>query len=305
GNSYNIPAVKMLQMNGIDTFVASAPAFLMTTFDKPENYGLSLTLGGVEVRPTELAQAFSAFANEGVPKKLVAILRVENKRGKVLYEYKDPNYVKDIKKPISYPNFLTISGKRAISKETAFLMSHILLDNNARMQAFGPSSQLVIPKKAVSVKTGTTDEKHDNWTIGYTPNFLTVVWVGNNDNTPMSRNLASGITGAAPIWHDIMVEVLKNQPDLFPRKPDTVVGKQVCSGNGQKDSEGKETCGGRFEYFIKGTENMRNTYRTVKKKVFMNKDTGKQAKEGDTNVEEVEKTFVEDGSTSFCIDCGQ
>jgi membrane carboxypeptidase/penicillin-binding protein len=306
GNSFNIPAVEMLQMNGVSNFVASAPGFMITTFTDPSRYGLSLTLGGGEIRMTEMAQAFSTFANEGVPKKLVAILKIEDKRGKVLYQYNDPNFVQNVHKPLSYPNFLTISGKRAISKETAFLISHILLDNNARIQEFGASSALVIPKRSVSVKTGTTDDKRDNWTFGYTPNFLVAAWVGNNDNSPMSQYLASGITGAAPIWNRIMTMVLKDQPDLFPRKPDGVVGKQVCS-TGQapaKDAEGKDSCPVRFEYFIKGTENLKtNTIATTKEKVLINKDNGKQAKPGDTNVEEQDKTVVRQGDIMYCLDC--
>ena len=181
---------------------------------------------------TEHAQAFSTFANRGVPRKLNSILKIEDKSGKKLYEFKDGNFVKDVKKPISSPKFFVIPGKKVISQETAYLISHILLDNNARSAAFGPSSYLVIPNHAVSVKTGTTDDKKDNWTIGYTPNFLTSVWVGNNDGAPMHPYLTSGVTGAAPIWNRIMTFILKSQPDLWPLKPEDVVGKQVCNDTG-------------------------------------------------------------------------
>jgi len=109
--------------------------------------------------------------------------------------------------------------------------------------AFGTNSPLNIPNHNVSVKTGTSDNKRDNWTIGYTPNFVVAAWVGNNDNSPMSQYLASGITGAAPIWHDIMVNLLSNSNSNKITVPPNVI---------QKD------CIGRKEYFIKGTENSAN-----------------------------------------------
>ncbi|MCX6731969.1 MAG: transglycosylase domain-containing protein, partial [Candidatus Roizmanbacteria bacterium] len=167
GNSYNIPAVKMLAVNGVKDFIASASAFTITSFEDPTRYGLSLTLGGGEVRMTEMAQAFSAFANQGVPRKLNQILKIEDRYGKVLYRFDDPNIITDVKKAVPAPSALSIPGKRAISKDTSYIISHILLDDNARSAAFGAGSYLVVPGKAVSVKTGTTDDKKDNWTIGY------------------------------------------------------------------------------------------------------------------------------------------
>ncbi len=303
GNSYNIPAVKMLALNGVENFIASASAFGITTFKDPKNYGLSLTLGGGEVTMLEMAQAFSAFANRGISKSLVAILKIEDKNGKVLYEYKDPNVVKDVKKPIKMPNFFAISGKKAISQETAFIISHILLDNNARSAAFGSQSYLVIPNKAVSVKTGTTDDKKDNWTIGYTPNFLTAVWVGNNDNKPMHPWLTSGVTGAAPIWNRVMTYVLKNQPDLWPIKPSTVIGKQVCWDSGSlmtKKEDNSESCPSRFEYFIQGTENLNQPI--TKEIVPVTKDD-KLAPPNWPEIEMKEKTIIKDMFGIYCLDC--
>ena len=306
GNSYNIPAVKMLQLNGVENFVASSSGFLFTSFKDPRRYGLSLTLGGGEVTMVEMAQAFSAFANEGIPKKLVAVLKVEDKFGKVLYEYQDSNLAQDINIPINYPNFLNIVGDRAISRETAFIMSHILLDNNARSAAFGSRSQLNIPKHvAVSVKTGTTNDLRDNWTIGYTPNFLVVVWVGNNDNKPMSR-VVSGVTGAAPIWNGIMSLALKNQPDLWPRKPENVIGRQVCSDSGllmQRTPEGTESCHSRFEYFIKGYESVSSNVQTVREAIPVSRDTGKMTTVEDPSHEMQEKTVIKDGTSTYCVDC--
>lgn len=303
GNSYNIPAVKMLALNGVKEFIASASAFGITSFKDPKKYGLSLTLGGGEVKMTEMAQAFSAFANRGKVKKLIEILKIEDKLGRTLFKYENPNFVQDIKKPLKAPSFLSITGQQAISPETAFIISHILLDNNARSAAFGESSYLNIPGHAVSVKTGTTDDKRDNWTIGYTPNFLTAVWVGNNDNSPMNPYLTSGVTGAAPIWNRVMSFVLKNQPDLWPVRPDTVIGRQVCWDSGDimtKKDDGTESCQSRFEYFIKGTEPKEP--HISKQTIAITKDD-KLAPLNWPEVEMKEKTVIKDMFGIYCVEC--
>ncbi len=301
-NSYNIPAVKMLALNSVTDFVASASAFGIDTFKDPSNYGLSLTLGGGEVRMTDMAEAFSMFPNQGINKELVAVLRVETRDGDTIYEYKDQNYVSEVlTKPLGYPDFLYIQGKRGISKETAFIISHILLDNFARSQAFGTSSYLKVPgHDAVSVKTGTTDDLKDNWTIGYTPNFLTLVWVGNNDGTPMRPGVTSGVTGAAPVWNNIMQFILAKQPDLWPKKPDSIVGAEVCTISGLKPG-GDPSCKTRFEYFIRGTE-PRFT-ENLKQQIAVNKDNDKMAKPDDPNVEIKEKLVIKDPFSQYCIDC--
>ncbi|MCL4375039.1 penicillin-binding protein [Patescibacteria group bacterium] len=304
GNSYNIPAVKMLAINGVKEFIASASAFTVSTFQDSTKYGLSLTLGGGEVTMIEMSQAFSAFANRGVPRPLVEITKIEDKNGRPLYEFQDRNYVKNVHDPLGSPNYLAIPGKKVISPATAFIISHILLDNNARTAAFGDSSYLVIPKHAVSVKTGTTDDKKDNWTIGFTPNFLTVVWVGNDDNTPMNPYLTSGVTGAAPIWNRMMQYILSHQPDIWPVKPDDVVGRQVCTISGAlmtKKEDGSDSCPARFEYFIKGTENRQTD--VTKELVPVYKDSDKLAKPGDPNTEMKEKTVIKDPFSTYCIDC--
>jgi len=303
GNSYNIPAVKMLALNGLENFIASASAFGITTFKDPKNYGLSLTLGGGEVKMTEMAQAFSTFANRGKVKKLTSILKIEDKFGKKIFELNDPNFKQDIKKPLGYPNFFAIKGNQAISPETAFLISHILLDNNARSSAFGPSSYLLIKNYAVSVKTGTTDDKRDNWTIGFTPNFLVAVWVGNNDNSPMHPWLTSGVTGAAPIWNRVMSFVLKNQPDLWPKKPQNIVGHQVCWDSGDlmiKKEDGSESCPSRFEYFIKGTEPKQSN---IAKQIVPVTKEEKLAPPNWPDIEMKEKTIIKDMFGIYCVDC--
>ncbi|OGG00386.1 hypothetical protein A2Y99_00850 [Candidatus Gottesmanbacteria bacterium RBG_13_37_7] len=307
GNSFNIPAVKMMALNGVETMVASSSAMGISTFKDPVNYGLSLTLGGGEVTMLDMARAFGVFANGGVRRDLTAILKVEDKDGTILEEFKDPNLAIDFDDPLSYPSSLLISGPRVMSTETAFLISHILLDNNARSQMFGSSSFLVVKNRAVSVKTGTTDDKRDNWTIGFTPNFLTVVWVGNNDNSPMHPYLTSGITGAAPVWNKITTSVLKNQTDLWPKQPEGIVGTQICNISGKKPpnndpNASDKGCATRYEYFIKGTIPAESE--NLKQNIPIDKTTGKMAgKDQKENVEIQEHQAVSDMFGTYCLDC--
>ncbi|MBI5619729.1 hypothetical protein HY950_02090, partial [Candidatus Gottesmanbacteria bacterium] len=300
GNSYNIPAVKMLYLNTVHDMVASASAFGLDTIKDSTRYGLSLTLGGGEVRMVDMARAFSVFANGGVRRDLVSILKVVDKNGKVLAEYKDPNLNRDV------PSQLLLTGPRVVSAETAFLISHILLDNNARQDAFGPSSTLVIPGHAVSVKTGTTDDLRDNWTVGFTPQYLVAAWVGNNDNSPMNPALVSGITGAAPIWHKIMAHLLEGKLDIWPKQPDGIVGAQVCTTSGllppNPDGDDKG-CSTRFEYFVRGT--VPTDREALKQTVAIDKATGDLANPGQTdNIEMQEHQVLRDPTgAAWCLDC--
>jgi 1A family penicillin-binding protein len=302
GNSFNIPAVKMLYMNTVQDMVASASAFGLTTLKDSSKYGLSLTLGGGEIHMTDMATAFGVFANGGIRHDLVSILKVVDKNGKILEEYKDPNLNKDI------PSQLLMNGPRVISAETAFLISHILLDNNARQQEFGPASELYIPNRAVSVKTGTTNDIRDNWTIGFTPQVLVATWVGNNDNTPMNPYLVSGITGAAPIWHKLMVRALSGKPDIWPKQPDGIVGAQICSITGllppnPDPNAGDKGCATRFEYFIKGTVPAQRE--NLKQSVLIDKDTGDlvEPNKPNANVEMQDHQIISDGISRWCLDC--
>ena len=307
GNSFNIPAVKMMALNGVTDVVASASALGISTFKDPSRYGLSLTLGGGEVTMLDMAKAFAVFANTGIKHDLVAILKIEDKNGRILDEYKDPNFIPDTKMPLSYPASILVNGPRVLSPETSFLISHILLDNNARSEAFGPSSFLNIGSHAVSVKTGTTDDKRDNWTIGYTPNFLVAAWVGNNDNSPMNPYLASGITGAAPIWNKIMSSVLQKQPDLWPKQPAGIIGSQICSSSGkappnQDPNAPDKGCPTRYEYFIKGT--IPTETESLKQTIPIDKETHQPAPPGKTdNIEMQEHQVLRDMFSTYCIDC--
>lgn len=221
-NSFNVPAVKTLAKIGIPTMVNMAKKMGITTWGDPSQYGLSLTLGAAEIKMVDMATVYGTVANLGKRIDLDPILKVTD------YQ-KDLIYQKQQELPLE-----------VIDPGIAYIISSILSDNSARAWEFGANSPLNIPGHTVSVKTGTTDNKRDNWTIGYTPNYLTAVWVGNNDNTPMSQNLASGITGAAPIWNKIMTSLLPNASNAPLKIPDDIVQK---------------TCFGKPEYFVKGTEN--------------------------------------------------
>ena len=284
GNSFNIPAVQMLKMNGLENFIATASAMGITTFKDPSRYGLSLTLGGGEVTMLDMATAYGVFANQGYRIDPHPILKIVDRNGKVIEEYSPP------KSPIF--------GKKVLPSEVAFIISDILADNNARTQAFGPSSELKINKQHVSVKTGTTNDYRDNWTIGYTPSYLVAVWVGNNDHTPM-YGVQSGVTGAAPIWHDIMEHLLKGKKPEIPQKPPNVVGKHVCLG--QLSEHTNASCP--FEYFIKGIPE--KGAKMTKEKVWVDKGTQELGKPGQTeNVELKEQTMMIDAlGNRYCITC--
>jgi len=202
GNSLNIPAVKILYLAGLDNVLKTAHKMGITTLNQPERYGLSLVLGGGEVKLIDLTTAYGVFANQGILHQTTPILKVEDPKGKVLYEYK-PNKGK----------------KEVLDPQIAYQISDILSDNRARTLTFGARSHLYFANRTVAAKTGTTQEFRDAWTIGYTPSLVAGVWVGNNDNTPM-RGHAAGVSAAGPIWHQFMEESLESYPNEdFPRPP--------------------------------------------------------------------------------------
>ena len=206
GNSYNIPAVRVLALNGLENFIDFAKKMGITTFKDPSNYGLSITLGGGEVKPADMAVAFGVFANQGIKQPLIPVLKIEDWKGKVLKEIK--------------PEEIELTGDRVLESAVTFLISHILLDNNARSAAFGESSYLNVKgHPEVSVKTGTTNDRRDNWTIGYTSHILAVSWVGNNDYSEMS-GAVSGVSGASPIWNKVIKEALDKAEKGFYNKKD-------------------------------------------------------------------------------------
>jgi 1A family penicillin-binding protein len=221
-NSLNIPAVKTLDVIGIPAMINLAKEMGIRSLGKPEDYGLAVTLGAAEVTMLDMARVNGVLANKGQLVELNPVTKISDVKGTVLEEKHNPQ------------------GKEVLDPGISFIISDILSDNQTRAAAFGPNSVLEIKGHTVSVKTGTTDNKRDNWTNGYTDKYVVVVWVGNNDNTPMSESLASGITGAAPIWHRIMENLISKNPEVKQQRPENVVQK---------------FCQGREEYFISGTEN--------------------------------------------------
>lgn len=302
GNSYNIPAVKTLAVNGVDNFINFAKQMGLTTLGDPSNYGLSATLGGVEVRPYDMAVAFGVFANQGVKQPLMTITKVTDWKGNVL-EQTDPKK-------------LELTGQRLLEPPVTFLVSHILLDNNARSAAFGSSSFLnVAGHTEVSVKTGTTNDRRDNWTIGYTANTVVVTWVGNNDNTPMS-GAVSGISGASPIWNKIMKAVLdkaekgaydpNEKGHSWPKQPEGVIGASICSNTGgvPGSDPANPGCPTRFEYFLEGT--LPKDSLVVNQDILVFNDTKQQAP-ADADPAQVHMenhpTYTDPDGTIFCMDC--
>ncbi len=211
-SSYNLIAVKVLDAIGLETMIDLARSLGITTFDN-KNFGLALTLGGGEVRLLELTAAYGAFANGGRRLEPVAITRITDHAGRVIYEL---------------PRNLN-PGPPVLDERTAYLITDILSDNYARRSTFGEGSPLRLSRPAAA-KTGTTQDWRDNWTVGFTPDLMTGVWVGNADNEPMRH--VSGVTGAAPIWRDLMEELHKGRPVRdFPR-PNGLVERTVCADNG-------------------------------------------------------------------------
>jgi len=226
-NSYNIPAVKALAFVGIyddpatpakEGLIGFAERLGITSLTR-EDYGLSLTLGGGEVSLMELTAAYSAFANEGRRLPAVAISKIIDRTGNVVYEYEPP------------------SGDQVVRAEHAYLITSILSDQNARIPMFGTNPVINLPFTA-AVKTGTTNDFRDNWTVGYTPDLVVGAWVGNTDYSPMLNT--TGLSGAGPIWANFMtygIDVLKNgTPSAFVR-PTGIVDRVICAVSGAEPSQ--------------------------------------------------------------------
>lgn len=236
GNSINTVAVKVLANVGVKNMLTLAYKMGLSTLEPTsENlsrFGLAVTLGGAEVKMIELASAYTAFANGGISMQPVGILKVEDSNGRVLEQYKAPE------------------GEKVMTEQEAFIISNILSDNSARAMTFGAVNSLQISGYQVAVKTGTTNDLRDNWTIGWTPNLLTAVWVGNNDNSPMGK-VASGVSGAAPIWRKIMLfELPKREKQDFPI-PSGIINIDVDAVSGYPAHDGFAS---KKEYFIDGTQ---------------------------------------------------
>lgn len=218
-NSYNIPAVKVLSQIGLKNFIDFAISMGITTWNDPTRFGLSLTLGGGEVKMIDLATAYGVFANGGKKVEIYSTSHIADYKDNLILSRDCAN--QRIDKPV------VCMANPVIKPQTAYFINDILADNKARSNTFGTNSKLVIPGHQVSVKTGTTNNLRDNWTIGYTSKYLVAVWVGNNDNTPMS-GVASGITGATPIWQEIMKKLLANTTTQTLNQPENMVKVNYC-----------------------------------------------------------------------------
>lgn len=209
--SSNAAAVSVLNDIGVDALIEMAHRLGVTWSGDLGRFGLALTLGGGEVCLLDLTTAFACFAAAGQRVEPVLIQRIEDAHGQLVYT--------------NAPRLQEL----VLDPRVAYLITDILADDNARAPAFGEGSMLYIGRPA-AVKTGTTEDWRDNWTVGYTPDLVVGVWVGNADNEPMKD--VSGIAGAAPIWHDFMVEMHKNKPVKPFTEPPGVVQVEICADSG-------------------------------------------------------------------------
>ncbi|MCX7680630.1 MAG: transglycosylase domain-containing protein, partial [Anaerolineae bacterium] len=247
--SYNIPAVKAMELAGVDNVIRMAHRLGINTLNRGlDYYGLSLTLGGGEVHLLDMTYAFSVFATggrmygEAVPEherrigyrelNPVAILRVEDRNGNILYEYREPK------------------SQDVLSPQLAYLMNSILADEQARWAAFGhPNPMELSNGRPAAVKTGTTNDFRDGWAVGYTPQLSVGVWTGNTDNSEM-KNLP-GVRGAGPIWRAVMEYALQDEEIVPFHRPDGLVERAVCAVSGKLPGPHCPTV---TEIFIPGTE---------------------------------------------------
>jgi membrane peptidoglycan carboxypeptidase len=258
-NSYNIPAVQTLRLTGVEYFLDFLHRFGVTSLqDDASNYGLSLTLGGGEISLVELTAGYSVFANQGIYVQPTSILCITDNSDNIIYQYE--NGCPASSRPTQTTYFRSAIGRLVLDPRIAFTITDILADNGARTPAMGGNSVLNTPGIQSSVKTGTTNDYKDNWTVGYTSNVAIGVWTGNNDNTPMQN--VSGLAGAAPIWNSIinniynnpaMVNALAVNGQLLPDRPQPPGGisqRQICDV--RRLSEGSADCPRTTEWMLDG-----------------------------------------------------
>lgn len=267
-SSYNIPAVIALEHVGIERMVQLAGSAGLQTLVGNTDVDLSITLGGGEVRLLDMAQAYSIFPNGGYRVEPTFILSVRTHDGQTLYEWQPPRL-----------------EQRVLDERIAYIITDILSDDEARIPSFGRNSVLNIGRPAAA-KTGTTTDYRDNWVLGYTPNLVVGVWVGNADNTPMTD--ATGITGAGPIWHSFMRQVLLGQPQVDFTEPPGLLHTEVCALSGLLPTR---ACPLRvMETFLPGTVPTQedNFYQVF----TIDRDTGLLADENTPPERRIAQTFV-------------
>ncbi|MGD2077901.1 MAG: PBP1A family penicillin-binding protein, partial [Chloroflexota bacterium] len=232
GNSYNIPAVKALEYYGVCNFIANVQKLGVTSLQdpgcqesgQPRNYGLSLALGGGEIPAIEMAGAFGALANQGKYVSPVTITRIENRQGDVMFA-REPSNGQD----------------QTLRPEHAYLLSNILSDDGARQPEFGANNLLNIPGHRVAAKTGTSgttgSDVRDAWTIGYTPEVVAAVWVGNTNNAPIGVS-QSGYRLASPIWNQFMSAYLSGRQAVDFARPPGITEVEICADSGAQPGPG-------------------------------------------------------------------
>lgn len=218
-SSLNTPSVKLLEKNGVNNMINLAKRMGINTWEEKNRFGLSLALGSGEVKMTEISQAYGVLANLGEKVELKPILEIRNYLGEKIYEGE-------------------VEKEKVVEAENPFLINMALTDNNARAPIFGYNSKLKIGERTIAVKTGTTNSLRDNWCIGWTPDILVATWVGNNDNSPMSW-VASGVSGATPIWNQIMTKMTDDKENIGWKIPQgvekiIVCGKEEYGRSGEK-----------------------------------------------------------------------
>lgn len=199
--SINIPAIKVLYLVGIQNAIDLARLFGLSTLGDPSQYGLTLVLGGGEVRLLDLTGAYAAFANDGVRNAPAGILEVSDANGTVLRKF-------------------SVQSSVVLPQNIARDVSAMLSDAPARLPEYPLNSPLSFPGYDVAVKTGTTDDTRDAWVVGYTPSIAVGVWAGNNDNSPMTKTVAGFI--AAPMWHEVMAYALSKYPKAYFGEPGAI-----------------------------------------------------------------------------------
>jgi len=211
--SLNVPAVETLYLAGVKDSIQTARDMGITTLSNPANLGLSLVLGGGEVKLLDHTNAFATLATGGIFRNKTAILKITDAKGNILEEFKDS------------------PGKRVVEEKYVSMIDYIMSTNDLRAPVFGSNSPLAFTgSRPVAAKTGTTNEWRDGWTMGYTPSLAVGVWAGNNNNSPMAKG-ADGVFVAAPIWRSFMDQALKNYAtETFPKYEKEDTGKDILDG---------------------------------------------------------------------------
>lgn len=244
-NSYNIPAVKVLDKFGVQSLVEHGKNMGITTWNDSSRFGLSLTLGAGEVKMTDMAVVYGTFANQGVRRDLNPVLKVYDSYGNLIEENDCVDFLEDTTSILTRREWFetnaiastntggrivnTCKGERVLSDFTAYMITNILTDNRARTPAFGANSELNVTAKQFAVKTGTTNDLKDNWAIGYNDDYVIVTWIGNNYNERMN-GVVSGYHGASSIWRDT-VDYLINSDQTIAEKisrPANLVEVEIC-----------------------------------------------------------------------------